>query len=120
MPTSQHGNGYSYPYLISSVLIVESAAAAALAETRKFKKYLPRIPIMYQFCPFAVETLGTSGESDLQVGKRVGKRLNQCTGENRSRSFLIPSISIATQRGNAASIIATIPKGTKLTEIFYL
>ena len=78
------------------------------------------IPIMYQFCPFAVETLGTFGESALRLVNELGKRLHLCTGENRSRSFLIQRISIAIQRGNAASIIATIPQGSKLNEIFYL
>jgi hypothetical protein len=95
-------------------------AAAALAETRKLNKYLPGVPMMFQFCPFAVETLGTFGESALRLVNELGKRLYLCTGEKRSRTFLIQRISIAIQRGNAASVLATIPQGPKFNEIFYL
>ena len=42
------------------------------------------------------------------------------SGERRASSFLSQRISLAIQRGNAASIISTIPKGKSLSEIWRL
>jgi len=41
-----------------------------------------------------------------------------CQGEPRSSSFLLQRLSIAIQRGNAASILATHPKSRGLDEIY--
>jgi hypothetical protein len=97
-----------------------SAGAAALsAEKRKHKKY-EGISNKYLFVPFAVETLGPFGEEALALVKDLGKRLIESSGEPRSCAYLIQRISIAIQRGNAASILATVPTSSKFQEIFYL
>ena len=42
------------------------------------------------------------------------------TGERRSSFYLFQRISIAIQRGNAASVLGTVGSTSKLDEIFYL
>jgi hypothetical protein len=97
-----------------------SAGAAALqAEKKKFRKYQGALS-QYLFVPFAVETLGPFGEEAQDLVKELGRRIYDNTGEIRSKSFLIQRISIAIQRGNAASIFSTIPISSELNEIFYL
>jgi hypothetical protein len=56
----------------------------------------------------------------LALVKDLGKRLIESSGEPRSCAYLIQRISIAIQRGNAASILATVPTSSKFQEIFYL
>ena len=72
------------------------------------------------FCPFAVETLGPFGEDALKLVKELGGRLHASSGESRSTSFLKQRISLAIQRGNAASVLATIPPTSNFYEIYYL
>jgi hypothetical protein len=67
-----------------------------------------------------VETLGPFGEEALALVKDLVKRLIESTGEPRSCAYLIQRISIAIQRGNAASILVTVPTSSKFQEIFYL
>ena len=57
----------------------------------------------------------------LKLIKEVGKK-NNCdlTGEKRSTSYLLQSISIAIQRGNAASVIGIVYNDRKLKEIYNL
>jgi hypothetical protein len=97
-----------------------SAGAAALsAEKRKHKKY-EGVAHLYKFVPFAVETLGPFGDEAMDLVKDLGRRLIESSGELRSRAYLTQRISIAIQRGNAASIFATVPRSSQLTEVFYL
>ena len=67
-----------------------------------------------------METLGSWGKLGLKFVKDIGQRIQDNTGEKRSTTFLLQSIGIATQRGNAASIRGTIPDVKSLDEIFYL
>ena len=52
--------------------------------------------------------------------KEIGKRIQEVTGEKRSTSYLIQSISMSIQRGNAASILGTVGPTRKLDEIYDL
>jgi hypothetical protein len=61
-----------------------------------------QITNQYQFLPFAVESIGPFGDD---VFKFV--RLPSATGEPRE-TWLIQRISLAIQRGSAASVVATI------------
>jgi len=72
------------------------------------------------FTPIAVETLGTWGQLGLSLIKEIGRKLCNVTGERRSSFYLFQRISIAIQRGNAASVIGTVGSTSKLDEIFYL
>ena len=50
----------------------------------------------------------------------VGKKICDPTGEKRSTSYLLQSISIAIQRGNTASVMGTVYNDRKLEEIYNL
>jgi hypothetical protein len=97
----------------------KDGAAAATAETKKFRTYAS-VSDRYIFCPVAVETLGPFGEHAMAFIQDLGKRLKTATGEPRSTAFLTQRISLAIQRGNASSVLATIPPSSKFHEIFYL
>jgi hypothetical protein len=95
-----------------------AGAAAAKAEKKK-KDLYSNLPNQYLFCPFAVETLGTFGEEALQLVNELGGRLRNATGDAREKTWLIQRISVAIQRGNAASVLATIPPTSKtIDDIF--
>ncbi len=81
------------------------------------KKY-EGVANLYKFVLFAVETLGPFGKEALDLIKDLGRRLIETSGELRSRVYLSQRISIAIQRGNAASIFATVPTFNKLQEIY--
>ena len=56
----------------------------------------------------------------LKLIKEVGKKNCDLTGEKRSTSYLLQSISIAIHRGNAVSVIGTVYNNRKLKEIYNL
>jgi hypothetical protein len=95
-----------------SLTSLSSGAAAAKAEKKK-KDLYAELPKQYLFCPFAVETLGSFGEEALQLVRELGGRLRATTGDSRETSWLFQRISVAIQRGNSASILATIPSTSK-------
>jgi hypothetical protein len=71
---------------------------------------------MYNFVPFAVETLGPFGEEALAL---VNDLIESSEGL-RSKAYLTQRISIAIQRRNAASIFASVPTSSKIQEIYHL
>jgi len=50
----------------------------------------------------------------------LGKELIAHTGEKRSKFFLFQKLGICIQRGNAASVLSSLPAGEKLDEVFQL
>jgi hypothetical protein len=50
----------------------------------------------------------------------IGDRLIAGSGDSKSKKFLFERISLAIQRGNAASIRGTFPDSALLSEIFAL
>jgi hypothetical protein len=50
----------------------------------------------------------------------IGNRLIAESGDSKSKKFLFERISLAIQRGNAASIRGTFPDSAILLEIFVL
>ncbi|XP_052741445.1 uncharacterized protein LOC128198735 [Bicyclus anynana] len=88
-------------------------AAAEKAETGKWLKYAS-LTESYIFVPFAVETLGPWSRSAKKFFRTISPRLVASTGDRRAGSFFAQRISLAVQRGNAASILATIPRGHDL------
>ena len=64
---------------------------------------------MFIFAPVCIESLGAWGESAKKFVHQVGARVREATGEVRATSFLIQRLAIDVQRGNAASVMATIP-----------
>ncbi|XP_061713148.1 uncharacterized protein LOC133521996 [Cydia pomonella] len=88
----------------------KAGAAAEAAEKLKKTKYRG-LGTEYNFVPFGVETLGPWGPSAFNLFKEVSKRIREVTGDRRAGSFLAQRISLAIQRGNAASIYGTMPQG---------
>ena len=74
----------------------------------------------YNFLPIASETMGSWGPIALKFIKELGGRIAERTGEPRSTSYLFQSLSMVIQRGNAASVIGSLPQNKKLEEIFNL
>ncbi|KPJ21420.1 Paired box protein Pax-2-B [Papilio machaon] len=62
--------------------------------------------------------LGPWGPSARRLFKETAKRLVYITGDRRHSSYLGQRISLAIQRGNAASIFGTLPKRTPFNGIF--
>ncbi|CAH2263171.1 jg24009 [Pararge aegeria aegeria] len=62
------------------------------------------------FVPFGVETLGPWGPEARALFKELSKRVIESTGDPRAGSYLGQRISLAIQRGNAASILGTVPR----------
>ena len=63
----------------------------------------------YLFASIAVETLGVLGPSAASVIADIGQRIARETGDPRALAFLRQRISLAVQRGNAASVVGTLP-----------
>ena len=48
--------------------------------------------------------------------QELGDRLNKVSGDARSRLFLFQRVSVAIQRGNAASVLGTITPSASLED----
>ena len=97
-----------------------AGAAASMRENSKKLKYRDLENDFY-FCPISIETMGPWGEEGQSLLFEIGKKLQTSTGEAKSTSYLLQRISIANQRGNAASILGTISKSTeKFDEVYYI
>jgi hypothetical protein len=94
-------------------------AAAEVGELSKRRHYKD-LECDYIFVPVAIETSGSWGMEALSFIKTIGKKIFASTDEPKSTSYLIQRISLAVQRGNAVSIIGTIPSSRSLDEVFYL
>ena len=96
-----------------------AGSAAESAARNKSNKY-SHLADNYIFVPFAVETLGPWCREAKSLISTIGRCLVQLTGDPRSSEFLRQRISIAIQRGNAVSILATFPESSYFDEIFCL
>ena len=83
------------------------AAGAVASQAEDLKKvkysYLEGHPGIC-FTPIVFETSGVLVPLSLAFLKELGHRLSATTGDTRSYSYLLQRLSVATQRGNAASI----------------
>jgi len=88
---------------------ITAGAAAASAAILKHRKYeeLSRIHV---FVPVAVETLGAWDQEGLDWVIEIGRRITKATGDGRETFYLLQRISVAVQKGNAASIRGTLPR----------
>ena len=87
----------------------EGPTAAAVAESRKTKKY-SAIAVSHIFQPIAVETLGGLGPETVTFVHSLGSRITAITGERRATEFLRQRLSIAVQLGNASAVLETFIK----------
>ena len=97
----------------------EAGKAAKTAEMKKNSKYKD-LEANYVFKPIAVETFGSWGPESLKFVKEIGKNIQATTGEKRATEYLIQSISMTIQNGNASSIMGTVGPTRKLDEIYEL
>jgi hypothetical protein len=74
----------------------------------------------YVFKGLAFETLGLWCKEAIDFINVIGNRLIAESGDSKSKKFLFERISLAIQRGNAASIRGTFPDSAILSEIFVL
>ncbi|CAG9087421.1 unnamed protein product [Plutella xylostella] len=88
-----------------------AGSAAESAATAKHAKY-SMLSKTYIFVPFAVETTGVWGFEAKQFLSSLSRRLRERGQDRRSGSYLAQRISLAIQRGNAASIMGTFEPGT--------
>ena len=93
-------------YAESSVNFTACTAghAAKRAEERKRATY-PGLVRTYRFEPIAIETSGVFGPSTKIIISEIGRRISEKSGDTRETSWLKQRLSIATQRGNAISIL---------------
>ena len=86
---------------------VEAGSAAKTAEGVKLTKYAT-LTAAHHFVPIAIETLGAWGPSGLSFINELGKKITVAFGDPRATAFLKQRLSLAVQRGNAASVLGTI------------
>ena len=94
-----------------------AGAAAQARETLKHSHY-KELAQNYWFVPIGAETFGSWGPEGLKLVKEIGSKMREATGEKRSTFYLTQQISMSIQRGNAASVLGTVPNTEGLDEIF--
>jgi len=62
----------------------------------------------YIVMPVAFETMGAVGDRTREFIDDLGERIKLETGDSRSAYFLKQRLSIALQRGNAASVLGSL------------
>ena len=85
----------------------EAGSAGKAAESKKIAKY-STLATAHEFVPVAIETIGTWGACVLAFINEIGRRMAEVNGDPRSTAFLKQRLSLAVQRGNAASVLGTL------------
>ena len=94
-----------------------SWSSCSTGRDRKTQKY-KHLDSYYFFTPVAIETSGVFGPKTTEFLKELGHRLRQVSGEANSFAYLTQRLSIAIQRGNAASVLGTMKMGSQEEEFF--
>ena len=88
----------------------EVCAAANQAEQTKIKKYSYITSHAYHsFTPVAFETSGVCGPRFMSFLTDLGRRIANTAGDKSSLAYLMQKFSVTIQRGNAASVLGTLP-----------
>jgi len=85
----------------------------------KIWKYSCLIPSLY-FSPICVKTLGAWGSCARSLVRQISPWVMEQSGDNRATQFLIQKVAIDVQRGNAASVMATISSTQDWAEFAFL
>ncbi|KAJ4435519.1 hypothetical protein ANN_18135 [Periplaneta americana] len=96
-----------------------AASAAELAVKKKVNKYAHLLD-NYIFVCFSVETFGPWSHDAKVLISQIGQILISITGDRRCTTYLRQRLIIAIQRGNAMSVLGTLPESTPLDELFLL
>ena len=75
----------------------------SLIGLEKKNYYLRKNTIYY----IAIETLGAIGPKSLALLKDLGRRIRSELGEPKSTEYLLQRLSVAVQRGNSISVLAS-------------
>jgi len=71
--------------------------------------------------PFSVETLGPSWSTDtIKFSDMLCDRIRAVTFDPKSKLYFRQRISLSIQRGNATSVLGTLPSGSPMNEFFLL
>ena len=93
-----------------SITAFEVCAAANQAEQTKIKKYSYITSHAYHsFTPVAFETSGVCGPRSMSFLTDLGRRIANTAGDKSSLAYLMQKFSVTIQRGNAASVLGTLP-----------
>ena len=95
----------------------EACSAAESRESKKVEKY-KELSKNYHFIPVGAETYGSLGPQGSKFLKDIGRKIKEVTGEKLSTFYLMQSISMAIQRGNAQCVIGTAPTSGGLEGLF--
>ena len=79
-------------------------SATNAAETLKRTKHR-WLTDWYQFEAITIEAVGTYSEGTKNIVRHIGRRLTEATGDQRETFWFMQRLSLAVQRGNAASIL---------------
>ena len=82
-------------------------SAATSREDKKVIKYSD-LSDYYHFVPVGIETYGAYGPQGIKLVKKIGKKIQDATGEKLSTFYLFQSISIAIQKSNAQCVIGCV------------
>ena len=82
----------------------EAGSVAAIAESRKKKKY-EELSTIHEFTPVAIETTGVMGPETMEFIRNLTTRIRSITGEDMAHCH---QLAVATQKGNAMSIMSTM------------
>ena len=86
----------------------EAGAVANKADEEKLTKY-GDLMSNYLVHAIAFETMGPASDKTVCLLKEIWRRIAAVTGDRRSGDFLIQRLSLAVQRGNAASVFGSMP-----------
>uniref|UniRef100_A0A8D8ZKX7 Uncharacterized protein n=1 Tax=Cacopsylla melanoneura TaxID=428564 RepID=A0A8D8ZKX7_9HEMI len=95
-------------------------AAAELAAKRKHDKYKTIKGNGYHFIALSTETCGVWCSEMKQFVKEVGYKMMERTGDPKTPGYFRQTIALNIQRGNAASILGSLPDASPMSEVFYL
>ena len=87
--------------------VTEAQAVAGQDKMRKRSKY-EIIARTHHFVPMVVETSGAFGTEALDLFAEIARRVHAVTQEVRAQAFLLQQVSVALQRGNAASVLGSM------------
>ena len=125
LATWKNGKSLIWDFTVADTLCASYVKKAAnvpcsAAESREDKKVVKyrELEANYHFIPVRAETYGSFGPQGLKFLKEVGKKIREVTGEKLSTFYLMQSISMAIQRGNAQCVIGTAPTSGGLEGLF--
>ena len=81
-------------------------AVAAAVEVRKRRKY-SHLDQGHLFVPVAIETARVFGPETMDFIRELGRRLQLVSADHNCFAYLIQHLSVAVQRGNAASVLGS-------------